>query len=277
MVELASPRVVYMVIQWGCLAKCQGTRKGGPNFQLVRLFERKFYQLFFFFPFFEIYWKWLIVLAWKRSGNQYAPILHRYHSTKLKCERSNALIETECRGKMVNVYSIHFCQRYRDGENTIESKWMYDRWINCATSKKKDLTGWIKRRVLFPRVGNKPIGNTGSLMTLRPASISREWGIDAHSYRSCDRCWSNCVWQPFVKAAIYTRLTATQKYRRGGGSAVSVQEKWSGGRWMNDYLRCRLFATAQSTVHEQKGTVLSNSSKAIVKTYCCSPLKKSPA
>lgn len=170
MVELASPRVVYMVIQWGCLAKCQGTRKGGPNFQLVRLFERKFYQLFFF-PFFEIYWKRLIVLAWKRSGNQYAPILHRYHSTKLKCERSNALIETECSGKMVNVYSIHFCQRYRDGENTIESKWMYDRWINCATSKKKDLTGWIKRRVLFPRVGNKPIGNTGSLMTLRPSDL----------------------------------------------------------------------------------------------------------
>ena len=50
MVELASPRVVYMVIQWGCLAKCQGSRKGGPNFQLVRLFERKFYQFFFFPP-----------------------------------------------------------------------------------------------------------------------------------------------------------------------------------------------------------------------------------
>jgi len=29
------PGVVYMVIQWGCLAKCQGTRKGGLEFRRV--------------------------------------------------------------------------------------------------------------------------------------------------------------------------------------------------------------------------------------------------
>lgn len=88
----------------------------------------------------------------RENAADIAPILHRYRSTKLKCERSNALIETGCRGKMVNVYSIHFCQRYRyrDGENTIESKWIYDRWINCATSKKN----WFDRvdkevRIIF--------------------------------------------------------------------------------------------------------------------------------
>lgn len=108
------------------------------------------------------------------SRNQYAPILHRYRSTKLKCERSNALIETGCRGKMVNVYSIHFCQcyRYRDGENTIESKWMctIDESI-VQLAKKIDLTGWIKRCVLFSRVGNEPIGNTDSLTTPRPSDL----------------------------------------------------------------------------------------------------------
>lgn len=146
MVELASPRVVYMVIQWGCLAKCQGTRKGGPNFQLVRLFERKFYQFFF-----SLLRNILETADCSRETNT-RRFSHRYRSTKLKCERSNALIETECRGKMVNVYSIHFCQcyRYRDGENTIESKWMYDRWINCATCKKN----WFDRvdkevRIIF--------------------------------------------------------------------------------------------------------------------------------
>lgn len=90
----------------------------------------------------------------KTQRNQYAPILRRYRSTKLKCERSDALIETGCRGKMVNVIRYIFCQRYRyrDGENTIESKWMYDRWINCATCKKKK--NWFDRvdkevRIIF--------------------------------------------------------------------------------------------------------------------------------
>lgn len=51
--SLAGPGVVYMVIQWGCLAKCQGTRKGGLEFlagfqlavaaTLARLFAQKFH------------------------------------------------------------------------------------------------------------------------------------------------------------------------------------------------------------------------------------------
>lgn len=123
-----------------------------------------------FFPFFEIYWKRPIVLA-KPIRADFTQISC---STKLKCERSNALIETGCRGKMVNVYSIHFCQcyRYRDGENTIESKWMctIDESI-VQLAKKIDLTGWIKRCVLFSRVGNEPIGNTDSLTTPRPSDL----------------------------------------------------------------------------------------------------------
>ena len=43
--------------------------------------------------------------------------------------------------------------------------------MQLAKKKKIDLTGWIKRCVLFSGVGNKPIGNTGSLTTLRPSDL----------------------------------------------------------------------------------------------------------
>lgn len=78
----------------------------------------------------------------KTQRNQYAPILRRYRSTKLKCERSDALIETGCRGKMINVYSIHFLSTL-----SISRRWKYNRIemnvrsVNqlCNLQKKKKL------------------------------------------------------------------------------------------------------------------------------------------
>ena len=174
----------------------------------------------------------------------------------------------------------------RDGENTIaqnRNKRMADRWINCTTSQ-WDLTGQIKRarspRVLFPRAGNRPRSLTerGGLMTQRPSDLDLTPAGESMAIRAgraTDVDLTACS-NPFVKAAIYTRLPRNRKIRGTGWRwAVSVEEKRqkSGGVGgegerggavnEREYVRWRLFATAQSTVRQQNA---SNSNK-VTQTY----------